>query len=214
MGSEPWWSKYLLLLGAWLLGLLTKELSERITLWIRGPKLQLAFTNTEDCETLTPEEFQVNVAPNIASTKKDERVVYFARIRVTNPKSRIATKCQGWLVNVEVANGQGGFKPTIFKDSIPLIWSYNAQAETVDIAQGVNRYLDLIRIQDDSPGFEPQLRSHSGAVLRPLRYQHLFSENQTLRFTVLVAAQDIEPQKIPVIVSRGEQWPPQAQLSS
>ena len=132
---------------------------------------------------------------------------------VSGLKPRIATQCQAWLVDVEAGDGQGGFKPTIFKDSIPLIWSYNAEVETIDIPQGVNRYLDLVKIQDDLPGFQPQMRSHSGDVLSPLRYQHLFSENGILRFTVLVSAQDIKPRQIQVVVSRGDQWPPKAALA-
>ena len=120
MGSDPWWSVYPpLLVGSlfgWLLAMLTPVCSERITLWFRGPKLQLDFTNTEDCVTLTPEEFQVT----LVSFQK--RVVFFARIKVTNLMPRIATQCQAWLVNVEAGDGYGDFKPTIFKDSIPLIW--------------------------------------------------------------------------------------------
>jgi hypothetical protein len=214
VGNDPWWAKYLLLAAGWLLGLLTKELSEWITLWVRGPKLQVGFTDTEDCVTLTPEEFQVDGARSVASAQTGKRVVFFARIRVTNTKPRIATKCQGWLTNVEVRDEQGGFKPTIFKDSIQLIWSYNSEAETIDIAQGVNRYLDLVRIQDDARGFQPQLRSHSGNVLSPIRYQHVFGENRALRFTVLVSAHDVKPQKRQIVVSRGEQWPPQAWMAS
>jgi hypothetical protein len=192
----------------WLLGWLTPVISERITLWIRGPKLQLDFTTTDDCLTITPEEFQVT------PSSFEKRDVFFARIRVTNLKPRIATKCQAWLISVEADDGQGNFKPTVFKDSIPLIWSYNAEAETIDIAQRVNRYLDLVRIQDNLPGFQPQMRSHSGNVMMPLRYHHLFSENRTLRFTVLVSAQDIKPQRIQVVVSRGDQWPPRAEMAS
>ena len=194
------------ILVGWLLGVLTPLFSERITLWLRGPKLKLDFTDADDCLTITSEEFQVTLA------SFEKRDVFFARIKVTNLKPRIATKCQAWLIDVETGDGQGGFKPTIFKDSIPLIWSYNAEAETIDIAQGVNRYLDLVKIQDNLPGFQPQMRSHSGGVLSPLRYQHLFGENGTLRFTVLVSAQDIKPRRIRVVVSRGDQWPPKAAL--
>jgi hypothetical protein len=171
--SDSWWWKVLLgwLLGlfSWFLGLLTKELSERLTLWIRGPKLILEFTNTEDCETLTPEVYS-----NVAAGQTCQQIVFFARIRVTNLKPRIAMKCQGWLVKVEKGDEQGGFEPTIFKDSIPLIWSYNAEAESVDIAHGVNLYLDLVRIQKDVLGFQPQLRKYSGEFLDVLRYRPLF----------------------------------------
>jgi len=199
--------------AGWLLGLSTKELSERLASWIRGPRLKLQFTDTEDCVTLTPEEYQINHAPDVAATQTGKRVVFFARIRVTNPKPRIATRCQAWLIDVETSDGKGAFKPTIYKDSIPLIWSYNAEAETADIAQDVNRYLDLVRIQNDVPGFQPQLRSRSGAVFSPFRYQPLFRDNGTLRFTILVSAQDIKPAKIRVVVSRSEQWPPNAEFS-
>jgi hypothetical protein len=123
-------------------------------------------------------------------------------------------KCQAWLVNVERRDEQGGFKATVFKDSIPLIWSYNAEAETIDIAQGINRYVDLVRVQDDMPGVQPQLRSHSGHVLAPHRYEHLFHENGTFRFTVLVSAQDVKPQQIKVVVKREDQWPPKAEPST
>lgn len=199
MQGDPWWAKYSLLVVGWLLGLLTKELSDRITLWIRGPRLELFFGEGEDCVTLTPEEFHVPAGSGAVSLKKERRVVFFARLRVTNTKSRIATRCQAWLVNVERQDEHGLYNPTVFKDSIPLIWSYNAEADTVDIAQGINRYVDLVRIQDDVPGLQPQLRSHSGDVLLPHRYGTLFRENGTYRFTVLVSAQDVQPEQIRVL---------------
>lgn len=214
MQGDPWWAKYALLLVGWLLGLLTKELSERITLWIRGPRLRPSFGQGEDCVTLTPEEFDVPTGSGSVSIRKERRVVFFARLCVTNIKPRIAAKCQAWLVNVERRDEHGQFKPTVFKDSIPLIWSYNAKADTVDIAQRINRYVDLVRIQDDVPGLQPQLRSHSGDVLLPHRFGPLFRENGTYRFTVLVSAQDVQPEQIRVLVTRAEQWPPKAELAT
>ncbi len=211
---DPWWSKYLLLLAGWLLGLLTKEFSDRISGWIRGPRVQIGFGNTEDCVMLTPEEYDVPKGSSAVGTQKGKRVVFFARIKVTNSKPRIARNCQAWLVDVETADEQAGFKPTIFKDSIPLIWSYNAESETIDIPQGINRYVDLVRIQDDVDGFQPQLRSHSGAAITIHRYEHLFNANGTLRFTVLVSAQEIKPEIIKIVVTRTTTWPPTAKLSS
>jgi hypothetical protein len=211
---DPWWSKYLLLVAGWFLGLLTKEFSDRISGWIRGPRVQLGFGETEDCVTLTPEEYYDQRGESAVGTKLKTRVVFFARIKVSNSKPRIARNCQAWLVDVETADEQGGFKPTIFKDSIPLIWSYNAESETVDIPQGINRYVDLVRIQDDVAGFQPQLRSRSGEVLNIHRYEHLFNTNGILRFTVLVSAQEINPEIIRIVVARISTWPPTAELST
>ena len=187
MNGEPWWAKFGFLVAGWLLGLLSKELSEWITIWFRGPKLKVEFGDGEDCVTLTPES--VSLAPDLSTSTDGVRlqVVFFARIRVSNGKPRTLTKCQASLVKVERADEQGGFNETTFKDSIALVWSYNAEAETVDIARGTNRYVDLVRIQNYASGFQPQLRAHSGDVFVPIRYVPLFNENGTLRFTVSVS---------------------------
>jgi hypothetical protein len=64
-----------------------------------------------------PETYPVSLRNNTA-TEVRTRVVVFARIRVTNTRPRIATRCQAWLVDVERSDGLGGFKPTIFTGSI------------------------------------------------------------------------------------------------
>lgn len=149
-----------------------------------------------------------------STVRRETRVVFYARLCVTNVKRRIAEECQAWLVNVEELNVEGRFDSTSFRDSVPLIWSYDAEAETVDIPQGIKRYVDLVRIQHDVPGFEPQVRSHSGEVLTILKYQPIFSKNGVYRLTVLVSAQEVRPQMIKAIVTRSDNWPPKAKLDS
>jgi len=214
MNGEPWWTKYALLVAGWLLGLFAKELSERISVLVRGPKLVVEFGDGEDCLTLTPEEHQEQINDHSVTVARKQRLVFFARIRVTNAKPRMASRCQAWLVNVESQDDAGQFRPTVFKDSIPLIWSYNAEIETVDIPQGINRYVDLARVRSDVDGFQPQLRSHSGEVLFPLRYGPLFTSNGIFRLTVLVSAQDVKPQQIKIVLSWDGAWPPRAELDS
>jgi len=92
--ADPWWAKYLLLLVGWFLGLLTKECSDRITSLVRGPRIQLDFGNTDDCVTLTPEKYEIQNAEHVVGTQQGNRVVFFARIKVTNAKLRIARHCQ------------------------------------------------------------------------------------------------------------------------
>ena len=138
-------------------------------------------------------------------------LAFYARLCVTNDKRRIAQHCQAWLVNVEELNEESRFVPTTFRDSVPLVWSYNAEIDTVDIPQGIKRYVDIVRVQHDVPGFEPQIRSHTGAVLTILKYQPIFSKNGVYRLTVLVSAQEVRPQMIKVILTRGDTWPPKGE---
>lgn len=203
------WSKIAFVLFGWLLGLLSKELTELISLWIRGPKLSVSFDDSEDCVTLTPEEYTVDTGPTTVAARPGKRTVFFARVRITNHKPRIARQVKVWLTNVE-RKQEGNFKPTIFRDSIPLIWSYDAESEYADVPKNVIRYADLVRIQSDSSEFEPQMRSRSGGILRPLRLEHLFNEAGTLRFTVVVSAENIAPQETKVVVTWDGNWPPRA----
>lgn len=212
MNGDPWWTKYALLAGGWLLGLFTKELSERITIWVRGPRLRAEFEDAEDCVTLTPEEYQVRTGPSTVAARKGQRVVMYARLRVTNVKPRIAQDVRAWLVNVE-EQVDGEFQPTIFRDSMPLIWSYNAEVDSADMPQSVSRHVDVVRIQSDLPGYEPCLRAHDGTVLRPLRFKPLFERYGVFRFTVLVSAQDVAPQQVKLVIRWDGNWPPTASKS-
>jgi hypothetical protein len=145
---------------------------------------------------------------------RKRRVVFYARERVTNEKPRIAQKCQAWLVRVEEMNKDGEFKETAFKDSGPMIWAYHSEIEAVDIPQGINRYVDIVRIQQHVPGLEPRLRPHSGEVRRVVRHDPIFNKSGTFRFTILVSAQDVRLKESNVIITRDETWPPKAKLDS
>ncbi len=67
-----------------------------------------------------------------------------------NDKRRIAQSCRAWLVNIEELNDEGRFMPTSFRESVPLIWSYDAEADSVDIPQGIRRYVDLDKWSDSN----------------------------------------------------------------
>jgi len=212
--NGEWWSKIVFLIAGSVIGLFAKELSEWISVFVWGPKLAVEFGDGEDCLTLTPEEYQRQINESTVTISKERREVFFARIRVTNIKPRIASRCQAWLVNIESQDSAGQFRPTVFKDSIPLVWSYNAEIETVDIPQGINRYVDLARVQSDVDGFQPQLRLRSGGVSIPLQYEYLFKSNGVFRLTVLVSAQEVKPQQIKIVLRRDGAWPPKAELDS
>jgi hypothetical protein len=228
----------------WVLGIFSGPLAHIVTIWILGPRLRVEFGPGEDCVTLTPEEYVVSGNSAMASSssssyphslyesraallpdlppgsvggvtlRRGKRLAFYARLCVTNDKRRIAQSCRAWLVDVEELNDEDCFVPTRFRDSVPLIWSYDAEADTVDIPQGIKRYVDLVRIQNDIPGFQPRMRSRSGEVLTILKYQPIFSKNGVYRLTVLVSAQEIKPQVIKVIITRSETWPPKAKLDS
>jgi hypothetical protein len=115
-------------------------------------------------------------------------------------------------LQVERGDGTGGLQATIFADSFPLVWAYNKESETVDLPQGVIRYVDLALVRSDQRGVEPRFRAQTGDIVCPHRYQHLFAENGIWRFTVLASAQDLKPQKIRILVTRTDSWPPHAEV--
>jgi hypothetical protein len=191
----------------WLLGLSSKELQDWLTKRVRGPLLSAAFDEQADCMTLTPETYFPDVSASAVSTKPQTRVVCFARVRITNTKPRPALKCRAFLSNVEQLK-DGKFVPTAYHDSIPLTWSFNAEIDSVDIPKGVRRYLDVVRIQSDQKGFDPQFRPKH----IPLMYQHIFREYGTYRFTVVLSADDIAPVSVEVPIQWTGDWPPKVVL--
>ncbi|MFO0906463.1 MAG: hypothetical protein U0939_25890 [Pirellulales bacterium] len=199
-----------LVFAGWLLGLATNEFQHWIMLKFRGPELDITFDNAEDCQTLTPEFFDTPIGSSAVGTKQGQRLVFYARLRVQNKKTRIADRCQAYLVRVEERQGDGTFKSTIFNDSIPLIWSYDPDNATVSIPKGVVRHIDLVRIQSDKAMIEPQLRSHNGFVYSIERYKPIFEKHSTLRLTIRLSAEDIASEERQVTITWNGNWPPTA----
>ena len=130
-------------------------------------------------------------------------------------KPRIARACRGYLTAIEKWDeAKHAFVPTVYSDSLPLIWSYYPSAENFDTPQNVPRCIDVVRYVPKQQGFDLQIWSDSG-VLRPSKFR-LFLENRgTFQFTVLVSADDVAPERIPFRVTwDGENWPPHVEMGA
>ncbi len=189
-------------LFGWVLGLISKPIADWVhTLW-RGPRLTL---NVES----NPHQFQFGETDNNTFRQHTYHEVYI-NVEVSNDKQRTAENCRAWLVNIEKHYG-GEFEPTGFRDSFPLIWAYDAKAESVPVAKDAVLRVNVLTIRDDRPGFTPRLRGDKGEVLSPKQYVSVFAENGTHRFTVLVSAQDTPTRCIRLCVEREDgQWPPKS----
>lgn len=184
--------------GGLVVGWFAKIVSDLLPAWLFGPRLYLSFEDDGNHKQVF--KFQ----------KEDDELEWieylYCRIRVRNTRKRIATKCQGYLIGVEILQGDGTTKPTNYADSIPLIWSHAATSETIDIPNGVNRYLDVLKMDFDEFGLEPQFRNAKGEVVKIAAYDPLFDEIHNLRFTILVAAQDAKPRTFVLDLKVGS-WP-------
>jgi hypothetical protein len=178
-----------------------------IVVLARGPKLDSSFEPDSACIIPAPEYEPIHETIGDAKPYY-EKLKLYVRVRVTNKKSRIAEQCRGYLIKVE-RKTRYEWEP-VFADSIPLIWSFDAENATTSIPQGVVKHVDVFTISNDEPGFAPQFRSHNGEVLRLIPFDRAFRCFGTFRFTVVVASQDVAAKTVPFILIREseEQWPP------
>lgn len=161
------------------------------------PAIVVDFDDAEDCITTTPQEYGVGSFSDMQKgiRKTASRVVTFARIRVTNKRNRLVENCRAWLVAIDEKEG-GKWKPTVFRDSTPLIWSYNAELESVAIPKGVIWHVDVAEFSTDRSSFTVALRAHDGKTLSIHRFKHLFERPCHYRLRILVSALDVAPKSI------------------
>lgn len=192
------WSDLGVLVAGWLIGILTPILTHQLLVWLRGPKLSLTLD-----PTLTP-----------ARCGDDPTLLFFARIRVTNTKCRIAKDCRAYLSVIEKWNDdENSFTMTNYRDCLPLIWAYDQQTPTVDLPNGVDRHIDVVMYAPETPASTLQLYSSSHEHFVPSQYEHLLDNYGVFRFTVLVCADDITPERIRFKVEWDGEWPPEAEIA-
>ena len=177
---------------AFLVGFATAIFAEPIRRRIFRPKLDVTFGDSLDYQTLTPE-----LVGDITTQS------YYFRIRVTNKKSFVARSCKAYLISIEKKGDNGRFVGTIYCDSIQLAWSCqlpNERFRGIDIAKGVNQYVDLIGTRKGSDMLHPQL------LVTPFRYSDLFKEKGTYRYAIQVCAADTNPEVIRLIFEWNGVW--------
>lgn len=192
-----------------LAGFFTAIFAEPIRRYLFKPNLRLDFVNNGDFVALTPEragDIQIKA--------------YYIRIKATNTKNVAAKDCKAYLVNIEKLDASGDFKPTDYCDSIPLAWScqnIGEQYNGININKGVNQFADVVTtrhlvsagevmyptmvnqsVNDDI--LYPQIK------LTPFRYEGIFKEKGTLRFTVQVTSANADPKTIKLILVWSGVW--------
>ena len=196
MTNEPQIFNPLPQLISFLFGFLTAIFAEPLRQLIFRPTLKVQFGESEDYLSLTPEEIQVN-------DKSSKIKAYYIRVKVTNIRRAVAKDCKVYLVNVEKEDDNGKFKPTIYCDYIPLAWSCQNMGEQyrgIDLNKGVNQFADVITTREISSVFYPPLK------LFPFRYQEIFSQKGTFRFTVQVTSANTEPKTIKIVFHWDGKW--------
>lgn len=171
--------------------------------WLRRPKLKLSFSGGDDCRS---ESMLVNARGDAVG-----KAIY-VRVKVENAGKLLARSCRAYLVKTESMHDDGGVKPTIFADSLPLEWScrpHGAGGEPIDLPRGVSQYVDVVAIGINTtlPGPDARFWQMCFAVPSPVRYDGLFSGRpKKLRFTVLVSGDGVAPEQLSIDVAIGNDW--------
>ena len=182
-----------------LTGGIVAVFAEPLRQWIYSPKLKLSFeANNDDYRSFT------------TMRKTDGSLTthaYYIRIKVENISRHIAKSCRAHLTNIEIQNDNGQFEPTIYADSLPLLWSCRNEGEELtpaDLPFGVRQFIDVIATgfnKDGTSYFVPQI------VPRPYRYESLFdSTPKILRFTIQVSGESVTPKFIQLIFKWNGKW--------
>lgn len=173
----------------WIVGFITAIFAEPIRNFLFKPKLELSFGTNQDFITDTP----VQISGGNYQAK-------YVRVKVVNVKRRLAKGCRAFLVNFEMKDKNGNFQRTDYCDSLQLAWScQNPGNDAIDLPFEVNQFIDIFRATAKSNSFEPCL------VPIPFRYSKLFQQNGVYRFTIQVAGEGLDSQKIVLILDwRGE----------
>ncbi|MDD5567613.1 MAG: hypothetical protein PHY88_00125 [Candidatus Omnitrophica bacterium] len=197
---------------SFLAGFFTAIFAQPIREMLFKPCLELSFNNTNDFISLTPESGRMEGKP--AQFK-----AYYIRVKVTNNKNITAQNCKAYLVNIEKLNTESIFKSTIYCDSIPLAWScqnIGEQYEGININKGVNQFVDIVttrHLVTEGDIFYPKMQQPDNSdilypqiKLLPFRYESIFKEKGTFRFTIQVTSANADPRNIRIVLVWNGKW--------
>ena len=107
------------------------------------------------------------------------------------------------MINVEKKENSN-YVRTLYADSIQLAWSCRingTELNAVDLPHGIVQYVDLIATNNTNNSYRPQIKPF------PFRYEKIFSnEKQSLRFTIQVSGEDMDPVLVKVVFCWKEKW--------
>ena len=193
-----------------ILGAIVALYLPRLRQFFIGPKLELSFgKEIAGCIALTPIKTIKSKGEDEIATelgKKYWEVTnrgYYIRVKVTNNSYLLAKECRAFLINIERKDDNGQFKQTIYCDSIQLQWSCrsNQGFNGIDLAFGVHQFIDVLStIGNISKIIYPKIE------MMPYRYENLFREIGTFRYTIQVSGNEIKPVSLSFILYWKGQW--------
>lgn len=185
-----------------VVGFVSAIFAEPVKHWLCQSRLEVAFGEGSEYKARTPEQMR---QPDPQGSGKEIISFHnaeYIRIKVTNRSSSIAKNCCAFLVGVQKKNPKGKFEPTIYCDSIPLVWSCREDClyGPIDLPKDVVHFIDLVTVRSISGEYR------LGIKTIPFRYAHLLRENGTYRFKVQVSGENVKPKFISVDFSWNGVW--------
>jgi len=197
MGNGSWTFDILKMLVAAIFGGLATLWLPFVRRFFWGPELSLSFGNEiGGCVEKTPIEL------NMQDGSKQKTEGYYIRILVRNIKPNLGKDCRVFLVGIEKKDNSGEFIHTIYRDSIQLQWSCRSGQgfSSIDLPTEINQFVDVISTIKGVNHIVPKIE------MVPFRYNDLFFEHGTFRYSIQVSGQEIEPRFIRIILDWNGQW--------
>lgn len=179
------WELIAITLSATLGGGIIVAVGNATVAWIRRPRLRIEFEDKESYCTRTPVTSHDPAEPEVEAV--------YLRARVVNHGKSTARSCRAFIVHIKVTDEGGAVHTIDDMDSVQIPWSvktvHDNSIAVIDLPVGVNQFVDLAVTvsNDDSQALHPT------ALVFPHRFRHLFSKPGRFEMTVMVVADNTEP---------------------
>lgn len=179
--------------GTWILG----NCSWLVYKWWTRPIIVVEFANSDDCVARFDK-----VRPSFGPIPRTPHQIVYARVRIRSVGVTWLTDCRAWLVGIERFDAEAQvYRQTVFQESVPLIFSYSPQLESIQVPENVVRHFDLIKLDTLYDQVEPQIKAmapdvYEGIedwVYRPIQFRDLFRTQGRLRYRIVVTADGAKP---------------------
>lgn len=201
-----------------IIGFIAAVFAEPVRQHFWRPKLTVAFNDGEEYQSSTPDKREY-VGDSGTKFSVTHKAIYL-RMKVENKKQTIAKNCRAYLVNVEKRNEETEnniFEKTVYSDCIPLAWSCRqspdlkgSEFKPIDIPNGVSQFVDLLyTLEVNDIDFVPkEISTHYNPTLAvmPYRYEKLFQEQGTFRFTIQISGDNTSPVLHRIIFEWHGEW--------
>jgi hypothetical protein len=170
-----------------IVGGIAGGLTPLLVAWWYRPKLLIDFQGDENNT--------VEVRQTIKDSKTEE--VIFVRARVQNEGHQRAKSCLVFLTALYELRADGSLH-RVLKDSKVLQWA-GGTLSPLDVAQGVEFYVDLLRVSKEKPGWG----MIHGLFTHQLKLQDY---SGTYQFHLMVSGDNASPSRCEINVEYKQDW--------